>query len=282
LPGTFWERSMITRPRDREVVCHASAWDVDNDQDIRVKMCTRVNADDFYTVHHELGHNFYQRAYAGQPYLFRGGANDGFHEAIGDFVGLSALTPTYLKQVGIIDTAPGADADIPYLLDMAMDKIAFLPFGLLVDKWRWQVFSGQVDAAHYNEAWWKLRTQYQGVTPPGPRPADAFDPGAKYHVADSTPYTRYFLAQVYQFQFYRAACRQAGWKGPLNRCSVYGDKAVGQKLDAMLAMGQSKPWPEALEAFTGEKDLDASAIADYFAPLNAWLIKQNKGQSCGW
>lgn len=282
LPDTFWKRSMITRPRDREVVCHASAWDVDNDQDIRVKMCTRVNADDFYTVHHELGHNFYQRAYAGQPYLFRGGANDGFHEAIGDFVGLSALTPTYLKQIGVIDTAPGADADIPYLLKMAMDKIAFLPFGLLVDKWRWQVFSGQVDPAHYNDAWWKLRTQYQGVAPPGPRPADAFDPGAKFHVADSTPYTRYFLAQVYQFQFYRAACRQAGWKGPLNRCSVYGDKAVGEKFQKMLAMGQSKPWPEALEAFTGEKDLDASAIADYFAPLNAWLIKQNKGQSCGW
>ena len=273
---------MITRPRDREVVCHASAWDVDNRSDLRVKMCTRINADDFFTVHHELGHNFYQRAYAGQPYLFRGGANDGFHEAIGDFVGLSALTPTYLKQIGVIDTAPGADADIPYLLNMAMDKIAFLPFGLLVDKWRWQVFSGQVDPAHYNEAWWKLRTQYQGITPPGPRPADAFDPGAKFHVADSTPYTRYFLAQVYQFQFYRAACRQAGWKGPLNRCSVYGNKEVGAKFNTMMAMGQSRPWPEALESFTGEKDLDASAIADYFAPLNAWLIKQNTGQSCGW
>ncbi len=176
-------------------------------------MCTRVNADDFYTVHHELGHNFYQRAYAKQPYLFRGGANDGFHEAIGDFVGLSALTPTYLKQVGIIDAVPGADADIPYLLNMAMDKIAFLPFGLLVDKWRWQVFSGQVDPAHYNEAWWKLRTQYQGVTPPGPRPADAFDPGAKFHVADSTPSTRYLLAQVYQFQFGRAACRPGRLEG---------------------------------------------------------------------
>ena len=282
LPETFWSRSMITRPRDREVVCHASAWDVDNDQDVRVKMCTRVNADDFYTVHHELGHNVYQRAYAKQPFLFRGGANDGFHEAIGDFVGLSALTPTYLKQIGVIDTVPGPEADIPYLLKMSMDKIAFLPFGLLVDKWRWQVFSGQVDPAHYNEAWWKLRTQYQGLTPPGPRPADAFDPGAKFHVADSTPYTRYFLAQVYQFQFYRAACRQAGWTGPLNRCSVYGDKAVGQKFEAMMAMGQSKPWPEALEAFTGEKDLDASAIADYFAPLNLWLTQQNKGQQCGW
>ena len=282
LPDSFWTRSMITRPRDREVVCHASAWDVDNKADIRIKMCTRVNADDFFTVHHELGHNFYQRAYAEQPFIFRNGANDGFHEAIGDFIGLSALTPTYLKQKGLIDQVPGPEADIPYLLRMAMDKIAFLPFGLLVDKWRWQVFSGQVDPAHYNEAWWKLRTQYQGIVPPGPRPADAFDPGAKFHIADSTPYARYFLARVYQFQFYRAACRQAGWTGPLNRCSIYGDKAVGAKFEAMLKLGQSKPWPEALQTFTGEKDLDASAIADYFAPLNLWLTQQNKGQACGW
>jgi peptidyl-dipeptidase A len=282
LPESFWKRSMITRPRDREVVCHASAWDVDNDKDVRIKMCARINEDDFFTVHHELGHNMYQRAYAGQPFLFRNGANDGFHEAIGDFAGMNALTPTYLKQIGLIDTVPGPEADIPFLLKRALDKVAFLPFGLLVDKWRWQVFSGQVDPAHYNEAWWKLRTQYQGITPPGPRPADAFDPGAKYHVADSTPYMRYFLADIYEYQFYRAACRQAGWKGPLNRCSVYGNKEVGARFNAMLAMGQSKPWPEALEAFTGEKDLDASAIADYFAPLTVWLKKQTKGQKCGW
>jgi peptidyl-dipeptidase A len=282
LPETFWERSMITRPRDREVVCHASAWDVDSQSDLRVKMCTRVNADDFYTVHHELGHNFYQRAYAGQPYIFKGGANDGFHEAIGDFAGLNALTPTYLKQLGLIDTVPGEDADIPYLLRMALDKVAFLPFGLMVDKWRWQVFSGEVTPEHYNDAWWTLRTRYQGVAPPGPRPADAFDPGAKFHVADSTPYARYFLARIYQFQFYRAACRQAGWTGPLNRCSVYGNRAVGKRFAAMMAMGQSRPWPEALVTFTGERDLDASAISDYFAPLNAWLLKKNQGENCGW
>ncbi|MDB5431554.1 MAG: Peptidyl-dipeptidase [Caulobacter sp.] len=282
LPETFWKRSQITRPRDREVVCHASAWDVDNDKDVRIKMCARVNEDDFFTVHHELGHNMYQRAYANQPFLFKNGANDGFHEAIGDFAGMNALTPTYLKQIGLIDTVPGPDADIPFLLKRALDKVAFLPFGLLVDKWRWEVFSGKVDPAHYNEAWWALRTKYQGITPPGPRPADAFDPGAKYHVADSTPYMRYFLADIYEYQFYRAACRQAGWKGPLNRCSVYGNKAVGAKFNTMLAMGQSRPWPEALEAFTGEKDLDASAISDYFAPLTVWLKKETKGQKCGW
>ncbi len=281
-PQTFWERSMIERPRDREVQCHASAWDVDNKDDIRLKACIHVNADDFFTVHHELGHNLYQRAYKDQPFLFENGANDGFHEAIGDFAGLNALTPGYLKQLGVIDTIPGPEADIPYLLKVAMDGVAFLPFGLLVDKWRWEVFSGQITPAQYNDAWWALKLKYQGITPPDARPADAFDPGAKNHVATSVPYARYFLARIYEYQFYRAACRQAGWKGPLNRCSIYGNKEVGARFNKMLAMGQSRPWPEALEAFTGEKDIDATAIADYFAPLNAWLKEQNKGQTCGW
>jgi peptidyl-dipeptidase A len=282
LPQTFWERSMITRPEDREVVCHASAWDVDNLEDVRIKMCTQINADDFYTVHHELGHNFYQRAYKDQPFLFRNGANDGFHEAIGDFVGLSALTPTYLQQIGLLDQVPGEDEDIPFMLKMALDKIAFLPFGLMVDRWRWDVFSGKTDPAHYNQAWTDDMLKYQGLVPPGPRPADAFDPGAKYHVPASVPYTRYFLAAIYQFQFQRAACKQAGWTGPLHRCSIYGDKAVGERFNRMLEMGQSRPWPEAMEAFTGEHGNDASAITDYFAPLNTWLTRQNRGHDCGW
>lgn len=282
LPQTFWERSQITRPRDREVVCHASAWDIDNLDDIRIKMCTQVNGDDFYTVHHELGHNYYQRAYKGQSILFRNGANDGFHEAIGDFVGLSALTPTYLNQIGLLKTTPGADEDIPFLLKMALDKIAFLPFGLMVDRWRWDVFSGRTTPDQYNAAWTADMLKYQGLVPPGPRPADAFDPGAKYHVPGNTPYTRYFLAHIYQFQFQRAACKQAGWTGPLHRCSVYGNTEVGQRFNAMLEMGQSRPWPEAMQAFTGESGNDASAIADYFAPLNAWLTEQNRGKPCGW
>jgi peptidyl-dipeptidase A len=282
LPATFWTRSQIVRPEGREVVCHASAWNLDDRDDIRIKMCTKVNAEDFYTVHHELGHNYYQRAYKDQPYIFKGGANDGFHEAIGDFVGLSALTPTYLNQIGLLETVPGAEGDTPFLLKMALDKIAFMPFGLLVDRWRWQVYDGSLKPADYNGGWWKLRTQYQGITPPAARPADAFDPGAKYHVPANVPYTRYFLAHIYQFQFHRAACKQAGWKGPLHRCSVYGNAAVGAKFNAMMEMGQSKPWPEALAAFSGETRTDASAVTEYFAPLNAWLTRQNKGQTCGW
>jgi peptidyl-dipeptidase A len=282
LPQTFWERSLLTRPRDREVVCHASAWDIDNKDDIRIKMCTRINAEDFDTVHHELGHNYYQRAYAGQDFIFRDGANDGFHEAVGDFAGLNAQTPTYLNQIGLLDRVPGTEEDIPYLLKMALDKIAFLPFGLLIDKWRWDVFSGATPPERYNTAWWDLRLKYQGVAPPAARPADAFDPGAKYHIPGNTPYARYFLAFIYEFQFYRAACHQAGWEGPLNRCSVYGNKEVGAKLNAMLEKGQSRPWRETLAAFTGESDIDASAIQDYFAPLNTWLTEQNRGRACGW
>ncbi|NJC40302.1 peptidyl-dipeptidase A [Brevundimonas alba] len=282
LPQTFWERSMITRPRDREVVCHASAWDLDNADDIRIKMCTQVNGDDFYTVHHELGHNFYQRAYKGQPFLFKNGANDGFHEAIGDFVGLSALTPTYLNQIGLLDRVPGESEDIPFLLKMALDKIAFMPFGLMVDRWRWGVFNGETTPAEYNDAWSADMLRYQGLVPPGPRPENAFDPGAKYHIPGNTPYTRYFLAGIYQFQFHRAACKQAGWTGPLHRCSIYGNEEVGRRFNTMLEMGQSRPWPEAMQAFTGERGNDASAITDYFAPLNVWLTEQNRGKDCGW
>lgn len=282
LPQTFWERSQIVRPPGREVVCHASAWDIDNKDDVRLKACLRVNDEDFYTVHHELGHNMYQRAYKDQPFLFENGANDGFHEAIGDFAGLNALTPTYLHQLGLIDKVPGTESDLPYLLKIALDKIAFLPFGLLVDKWRWEVFAGRATPDQYNAVWWDLVRRYQGMVPPGPRPADAFDPGAKFHIADSTPYARYFLADVYEFQFYRAACRLAGWKGPLNRCSIYGNKEVGQRFEAMLRLGQSRPWQETLAVFTGEHDLDASAIIEYFAPLDAWLTEQNKGEACGW
>ncbi|WP_084691076.1 M2 family metallopeptidase [Sphingomonas sp. SRS2] len=283
LPDTFWTRSQITKPRDREVVCHASAWDVDNKDDLRIKMCTKVNGDDFVTIHHELGHNYYQRAYNQQPQLYMDGANDGFHEAIGDFVALS-ITPDYLVKIGLLDSAkvPSADKDIGLLLRQAMDKVAFLPFGLLMDKWRWGVFSGATKPAEYNKAWTDLRVQYQGIVSPVPRDEGDFDPGAKFHIPGNTPYARYFLARILQFQFYKAACDQAGWKGPLHRCSFYGDKKVGERLNAMLAMGQSKPWPDALEAFTGSREIDGKAMIAYFKPLIGWLNAQNKGQRCGW
>lgn len=281
LPETFWQRSLITRPRDREVVCHASAWDVDNIDDLRIKMCTQVNAEDFSTVHHELGHNFYQRAYNKQDFLFKNGANDGFHEAIGDFIALS-ITPEYLKQLDLITTTPPASADLGLLMDRALEKIAFLPFGLKVDKWRWQVFRGEVKPEQYNQAWVDLGKQYQGIVPPGERPADAFDPGAKFHIPGNTPYLRYFLSFILQFQFHKAACEQAGWTGPLHRCSIYNNKEVGAKFAKMLEMGASKPWPDALEAFTGNREIDGSALVAYFAPLQTWLKEQNASQQCGW
>lgn len=274
LPKTFWERSLFTKPRDREVVCHASAWDVENSQDLRIKMCIKPNAEDFTTIHHELGHNFYQRAYAAQPFLFRGSANDGFHEALGDTIALS-VTPEYLKQIGFIDQVPGTDGDLGLLMKMALERVAFLPFGLMVDQWRWKVFSGEVKPDGYNKAWWDLAAKYQGVKPPVERSEGDFDPGAKYHVAANVPYTRYFLAHILEFQFYRALCKQTGHTGPLHRCSFYSDKKAGESLNKMMAMGASRPWPDALEAMTGSRKMDASAITEYFAPLKTWLDAEN-------
>lgn len=275
LPQTFWQRSLFLKPQDRDVVCHASAWDIDNQKDVRIKMCININDEDFTTIHHELGHNFYQMAYAPQPPLYQNSANDGFHEAIGDTIALS-VTPEYLKQLGLIGSVPDEKADIGLLLRLALDKVAFLPFGYLVDQWRWKVFSGEVGPGDYNKAWWELREKYQGVSAPASRSENDFDAGAKYHVASNTPYARYFLAHILQFQFHRALCREAGYKGPLNRCSIYGNKQVGEKLKTMLALGQSRPWPEALKAMTGEDKMDATAIIDYFAPLKTWLDEQNK------
>jgi peptidyl-dipeptidase A len=281
LPETFWQRSLFVKPRDREVVCHASAWDIDNVEDLRIKMCLEITAEDFSTIHHELGHNFYQRAYDKQPLLFRDSANDGFHEAIGDTIALS-ITPEYLVKLGFLDKAPDASKDIGLLLAKALDKIAFLPFGLMIDQWRWKVFSGEAPPEKYNQTWWDLRLKYQGVAPPVARGDKDFDPGAKYHVPANVPYMRYFLADILQFQFHRALAQASGCTGPLNRCSIYGSQEAGKRLNAMLETGLSRPWQEALYTLTGQRQMDATAILDYFAPLQKWLDEQNRGKPVGW
>ena len=281
LPQTFWERSMLTRPADREVVCHASAWCLDGDLDLRIKMCTQITGEDFQTVHHELGHIYYDRAYRHQPYLFRGGANDGFHEAIGDAIALS-VTPEYLVRIGLLDRAPDASSDIGLLLARALEKVAFVPFALAVDRWRWGVFSGEIRPGNYNRTWWDLRRRYQGVVPPVPRTEDDFDAGAKYHIPAHVPYARYFVAAFLQYQLHRSMTEIAGVDGPLHRRSIYGSQEAGRRLEAMLALGQSRPWPDALEVLTGSRRMDASGILDYYAPLKAWLDEQNAGQPVGW
>ncbi len=281
LPDSYYERSMFVEPVDHKAVCHASAWSMDGQDDLRLKMCISKTAEDFETIHHELGHNFYQRAYKHQPVLFQGSANDGFHEAVGDTISLS-VTPKYLLDIGWLDEEPGEEGDLGYLMTLALDKIAFLPFGLLVDKWRWQVFNGEVSPEQYNDAWWQLRLQYQGIVPPVARGPEHFDPGAKYHIPGNTPYMRYFLAFIQQFQFHRALCEEMGHSGPLHRCSIYGNKQAGDKLRAMLAMGQSRPWQEAMEAISGQPELDASALVEYFQPLKDWLDKENADRQCGW
>lgn len=282
LPQTFWERSLFKKPADRDVVCHASAWDLDLEGDIRIKMCVQINEEDLVTVHHELGHNYYYLAYNPLSVLFQQGANDGFHEGIGDTLALS-VTPGYLKSLGLVDKVANNDkARVNFLMKQALDKVAFLPFGKLIDQWRWDVFSGKTTPERYNDAWWELRRKYQGVDAPAPRSPGAFDPGGKYHVPANTPYTRYFLARIYQFQFHRALCDAAGQKGPLDQCSIAGSKEAGKKLWAMLQLGASEPWPEAMRAITGQDKADASALLEYFAPLSKWLDEQNQGKTCGW
>ena len=282
LPDTFWERSMFEKPADRDVVCHASAWGLDGGNDLRIKMCIEPAYEDLRVIYHELGHNYYQGAYKDQPPLFQGGAHGGFHEAIGDTVTLS-MTPGYLAEVGLIDKAESSDeAVINRQMQQALDKIAFLPFGKLIDEWRWNVFSGKTSPADYNKAWWELRTRYQGIAPAEARGEEYFDPGAKYHVPGNVSYTRYFLAHILQFQFQRSLCEASGHTGPLHECSIFGSKVAGDRLQAMLEAGASKPWQDTLEKLTGTREMDATAIIDYFAPLMSWLEERNRGRDCGW
>ncbi len=281
LPASFWERSMFVRPRDREVVCHASAWDLDLVDDLRIKMCIEVTEKDFHTIHHELGHNYYQRAYGGLPFLFRDGAHDGFHEAIGDAIDLS-VTPAYLARIGLLEHPPPKAGDLGLLLRRALEKVAFLPFGLAVDKWRWEVFRGEVPPERYTARWWELREQYQGVAPPEPRTETEFDPGAKFHVAANVPYIRYFLAHILEFQFHRALLRAAGEQGPLHRGSVYGSREAGTRLQTMLEMGTRTEWPDALEALTGERAMSGAGLLEYFAPLRDWLEEATRNVPRGW
>jgi peptidyl-dipeptidase A len=282
LPETFYERSMITRPKDREVVCHASAWDVDYNNDVRIKMCTEVNEEDLVTIHHELGHIYYYQYYYNEPVLFQDGAHDGFHEAIGDTIALS-ITPDYLNKVGILNkTKENKKLSLNVQMKHALDKVAFLPFGLLIDQWRWRVYNGEISPEQFNTAWWELRKKYQGIEPPVQRDESNFDPGAKYHIPSNVPYTRYFLADILQFQFHRSLCKTAGHEGELHTCSIYGNKDAGEKLKAVLKAGSQKPWQDTLESMTGQREMDASAILDYYAPLHEWLKKQNENSTCGW
>lgn len=282
LPASFFERSQLVRPRDRDVVCHASAWDTNLEGDVRIKMCITPTEEDFRTIYHELGHIYYYLAYNNLPPLFQAGAHDGFHEAIGDTVQLN-LTPAYLHRIGLAGAPKQSEkAVINAQMQLALEKIAFLPFGKLIDEWRWGVFDGSIAPQNYNAAWWQLRQKYQGVSSPIPRSEEDFDPGAKYHVPANTPYMRYFLAHILQFQFQRSLCEAAGFSGPLNECSVYGNKQAGEKFWAMLGKGGSQPWPKTLKELTGSEQMDASAIIDYFAPLNRWLEAQNAGKDCGW
>ncbi len=273
---------MFVKPPDREVVCHASAWDLTFNDDQRIKMCIKPTMEDLVTIHHELGHNYYFHYYYQLPVLYQNGAHDGFHEAIGDAIALS-ITPAYLNQIGLLDEVSDNDQGvINKQLQDALAKVAFLPFGRMIDQWRWEVFSGRITPEEYNAGWWRLRAKFQGIAPPSPREETHFDPGAKYHIPGNTPYLRYFLAHILQFQFHAAMCEASGHEGPLHTCSVYGSTAAGDKLQAMLAMGSSRPWPDALEALAGTRQMDAGPLVEYFTPLNAWLEEQNKERTCGW
>ncbi|XP_072417140.1 angiotensin-converting enzyme isoform X2 [Chiloscyllium punctatum] len=285
MPKEFWDKSMLVKPADREVVCHASAWDFFNKKDFRIKQCTVVNMEDLITVHHEMGHVQYFLQYKDQHISFRDGANPGFHEAIGDVMALSVSTPKHLHSIGLLDKVENnKESDINYLMSIALDKIAFLPFSYLMDQWRWKVFDGRIPEDVYNQEWWNLRLKYQGVCPPVARSEEDFDPGAKFHIPSSVPYVRYFVSFIIQFQFHESLCKAAGQTGPLYKCDIYKSKAAGKLIGDAMKLGSSKPWPVAMKMITGNSSMSASSLLKYFQPLTEWLTEENKKQkeTLGW
>ncbi|XP_020754572.1 angiotensin-converting enzyme isoform X2 [Odocoileus virginianus] len=286
MPPEFWNKSMLEKPTDgREVVCHASAWDFFNGKDFRIKQCTSVNMEDLVVAHHEMGHIQYFMQYKDLPVTFREGANPGFHEAIGDVLALSVSTPTHLHKINLLSSGDGGyEEDINFLMKMALDKIAFIPFSFLVDQWRWRVFDGSVTKENYNQEWWSLRLKYQGVCPPLARSQDDFDPGAKFHIPASVPYVRYFVSFIIQFQFHQALCQAAGHQGPLHKCDIYQSKEAGKLLADAMKLGFSQPWPEAMRLITGQSNMSAAAMMTYFKPLLDWLVTENgrHGEKLGW
>ena len=285
LPKTFWERSLFVKPQDRSVVCHASAWNLDPaNNDLRIKMCIEKNEEDFITIHHELGHIFYYQAYNHLPTLFQGGANDGFHEAFGDLLTLS-ITPDYLNKIGFISIKEASDAKkdpIGLLMKQALEGVVVIPWALTLDKWRSGVFNGEIKESDLNSSWWNMRESYQGITSPVYRSEEYFDPGAKYHIPANTPYTRYYLARIMQYQFHEALCNAMNFDGPLHECSIYGNEIAGEKIISTMAMGQSQPWQDAFENITGSRSLSGSSVMNYYKPLKEWLDKQNENRICGW
>jgi peptidyl-dipeptidase A len=282
LPESYWQRSQFIKPLDRDVVCHASAWNMDMAGDVRTKMCIQPTEEEFATIYHELGHVYYSLAYNVQPPLFQSGANDGFHEAIGDTI-ILAMTPEYLHSIGLVDEPlKNSEALINAQMRMALSKVSFLPFGLMIDQWRWKVFDGSITPDRYNQSWWELKAVYQGVAPSMARDEEFFDPGAKYHIPGNVPYLRYFLAHILQFQFYKSLCEASGHQGPLYSCTFYGSEEAGQKLWAMLQKGSSQPWQVTLKEMTGSDRIDARPLLEYFAPLQEWLKVRNQNLRCGW
>ncbi|XP_036127494.1 angiotensin-converting enzyme 2 isoform X3 [Molossus molossus] len=228
----FWDNSMLTEPSDgRKVVCHPTAWDLGNN-DFRIKMCTKVTMEDFLTAHHEMGHIKYDMAYAEQPYLLRNGANEGFHEAVGEVISLSVATPKHLKVIGLLqpDFNEDNETEINFLFKQALSIVGTLPFTYMLEKWRWMVFKGEIPKEQWMQKWWEMKRDIVGVVEPVPHDETYCDPASLFHVASDYSFIRYFTRTIFQFQFQEALCQIANHEGPLHKCDISNSRKAGEEL----------------------------------------------------
>ncbi|XP_053436341.1 angiotensin-converting enzyme 2 [Nycticebus coucang] len=280
----FWQNSMLTEPEDgQKVVCHPTAWDLGKG-DFRIKMCTKVTMDDFLTAHHEMGHIQYDMAYAVQPFLLRSGANEGFHEAVGEIMSLSAATPKHLQSIGLLppDFQDDNETEINFLLKQALTIVGTLPFTYMLEKWRWMVFKGEIPKDQWMKKWWEMKQEIVGVVEPMPHDETYCDPASLFHVSNDYSFIRYYTRTIYQFQFQEALCQAAQHQGPLHKCDISNSIEAGQKLLNMMSLGKSEPWTLALENVVGTRNMNVSPLLTYFEPLFTWLKEQNRNSFVGW
>lgn len=275
----FFRDSMFEKPDDgRQVVCYPVAFDFYNKEDFRIKMCTDPSFEDFIILHHEMGHIQYFMQYKDLPLVFRNSPNPGFHEGIGDTIVLSTVTNKHLHTIGLLEELPEEDNEtsINFLMQMALDNVAFMPFGYLIDLYRWKVFDGSIPPEKLNEEWWRMRRDLEGLIPPVSRNENNLDAVSYFHIAYDVPHIRYFVSRILTFQFHEALCNESGHTGPLHECDIYGSKAAGDLFSEFLSQGAKYPWDDTLEIITGQRVMSASSFLKYFQPLNDWLVKQNR------
>jgi len=282
LPESFWLKSnLYPYPADSTLKKnnHASAWHLDLDRDVRSLMSVEPNAEWFETSNHELGHIYYYLAYTTPdvPPVLRNGANRAFHEALGSMMGMAAMQKPYLAGRGLIPADTKTDS-IQIMLKEALNFAVFIPFAAgTMSEFEKALYADNLPESEFNNKWWALVKQYQGIVPPNERGDQLCDACTKTHINDdAAQYYDYALSYVILFQLHQHIAEKILHQPP-TATNYFGNKEIGDFLKKLMSTGATKNWRDVMKEATGE-DMNAKSLVRYFDPLMTWLKKQNSGR----